>query len=254
VGVALFAFLFGTFFYLADYISMWWGVTQAIFTGGAGAAIIGGLYWKKGTAAGAWAGFVTGSSLTVAGIIAQQIAAFHNTSFFLNGTQIGFFSSLLAVAMYVGWSLATYHEDFNIDRMLHRGRYTAISIEVGDTPIKHQPQKIGWIRFLGFDDNFTHADKWIAGSVLAWTLLWFGVFVVGTLWNLISPWSTETWVHYSYFNGITLPVFFGVIGAVWFTWGGIVDMRALFRRLRHQRINELDDGTVVNNQNLDEAN
>jgi hypothetical protein len=30
-------------------------------------------------------------------------------------------------------------------------------------------------------------------------------------------------------------------------------MRALFRRLRVQKINPLDDGTVVGHQNLDEA-
>ena len=36
------------------------------------------------------------------------------------------------------------------------------------------------------------------------------------------------------------------------TWGGLRDMRQLFQRLRHQRVNALDDGTVVNNQNLDE--
>jgi hypothetical protein len=30
-------------------------------------------------------------------------------------------------------------------------------------------------------------------------------------------------------------------------------MRALFRNLREQRVNHLDDGTVVGHQNLDEA-
>jgi SSS family solute:Na+ symporter len=44
-----------------------------------------------------------------------------------------------------------------------------------------------------------------------------------------------------------------VITAIWFTWGGLRDMRALFRRLREQQVNHLDDGTVVGRQNLDEA-
>jgi SSS family solute:Na+ symporter len=253
IGVALFAFLFGTFFHLADYIAMWFGVTQAIFTGGAGAAIIGGLYWKKGTSAGAWAGFITGSTLTVSGIVAQQIWISHGGTFLLNGTQIGFISTILAVVMYVGGSFLTYREDFNLERMLHRGPYAAITKQVGDVPIVHHRQKLGWIRFLGFDDDFTRADKWIAFSVLAWTLSWFSVFVVGSIWNLIAPWSTETWIDYSYFTGISLPVFFAVVTAFWFTWGGVKDMRSLFRRLKGQRINALDDGTVVGHQNLDEA-
>ncbi|MCX6935665.1 MAG: hypothetical protein NTZ01_05690 [Verrucomicrobia bacterium] len=61
VGVALFAFLFGCFFKQTEYVVMWWIVTEALYIGGAGAAIIGGLYWKRGTTAGAWAGLLTGS-------------------------------------------------------------------------------------------------------------------------------------------------------------------------------------------------
>ncbi len=61
-----------------EYIFMWFQVTQAIFTGGAGAAIIGGLYWKKGTAQGAWAAVLTGSLLSVSGILLRQV---YNHSF-----------------------------------------------------------------------------------------------------------------------------------------------------------------------------
>jgi SSS family solute:Na+ symporter len=253
LGVACFAFLFGIFFHLTDYIIMWFGVTTAIFTGGAGSAIIGGLYWKKGNAYGAWAGFITGSVLAVGGIVAQQVAThYYDQSFFLNGVQIAFSSSIAAVFVYVTVSLLTYKEDFNIERMLHRGQYAAIQTLMGDTPIEHQIKKPGWIRFIGFDDNFTRGDKWIAGSVIAWGMSWFAVFVVISLWNLAAPWSTESWATYYHFTGISLPVFFAVVTGVWFTWGGVKDMHALFLRLREQRGNSLDDGTVINNQNLDE--
>jgi SSS family solute:Na+ symporter len=40
---------------------------------------------------------------------------------------------------------------------------------------------------------------------------------------------------------------------VWFTWGGIHDIRALFRRLREEHVCHFDDGTVINHSNLDEA-
>jgi SSS family solute:Na+ symporter len=252
-GVACLAFLLGTFFHVADYIAMWFWVTQAIFTSGAGAAIIGGLYWKKGTAAGAWAGFITGSFLSVGGIVAQQVYVYENLHCPLNGTQIGFLASLLAVAMYATVSLLTFREDFNIQRMLHRGPYAVITKLVGDKPIEHQKQKLGWIRYIGFDDNFTRRDKWVAGSVVGWSMFWFIVFVVVTIWNLIAPWKTESWARYYHFTGIGLPVLFSVITGVWFAWGGVADMRALFGRLSRQSVNPKDDGTVVNNQNLDEV-
>ncbi len=70
--------------------------------------------------------------------------------------------------------------------------------------------------------------------------------------DLVWPWSNESWTSYCHFTGISLPVFFAVVTAIWFTWGGLKDMRALFQRLRHQKINVLDDGTVVGSTNLDE--
>src|SRR5205814_1181949 len=68
VGVAIFAFIFGALFPLIEYVHIWWSITQAIFTGGAGAAIIGGLYWRRGTTAGAWTGLIIGSTLSIGSI------------------------------------------------------------------------------------------------------------------------------------------------------------------------------------------
>jgi SSS family solute:Na+ symporter len=247
LGVACFAFFFGVFFHLSDYINMWWSATMAIFTGGAGSAIIGGLYWKRGTSAGAWASFVTGSTLAVGGIIAQQVFASEGRTFPLNGVQIGFFSSLAAVAVYIVTSLLTHREDFNLDRMLHRGVYA--EAVVGKAPVGSKP---GWTRVLGFDENFTRGDKWIAGAVLGWSVFWFGVFLVVTTWNLLVPWQTESWARYYHVTGIGIPIFFSVVIGIWFTWGGLRDMASFFRRLSDHRVNALDDGTVRRHHNADE--
>ena len=69
--VALFAFCFSMVFTQTQYIALWWAVTSGVFTSAAGAAIIGGLYWKRGTAAGAWAGALTGATISLAGIAAS---------------------------------------------------------------------------------------------------------------------------------------------------------------------------------------
>lgn len=248
VGVALFTFAFGCLFKQTEYVIMWWAVTEAIYVGGAGAAIIGGLYWKKGTTAGAWAGLLTGSSLVVGGILARQI---WGDSFPLNGMQISFFGSILACVVYVAVSLMTCRADFNMDRMLHRGAYAVESEKKFETKSK---TRVTWGRLIGLDEHFTFGDKLLAGGLFGWSMIWFGVFIVGTTWNLISPWPTEVWSRFWFIVGIGIPIFFAAVTAVWFTWGGIRDMRLFFRRLKEERVDTLDNGMVVNHHNLGEPN
>ena len=69
--VAVFIFLFSYFFKQTDHIQMFFNGSAAIFVGGAGICIIGGLYSKKGTAIGAWTGLIIGA-LTAFGSIAIQ--------------------------------------------------------------------------------------------------------------------------------------------------------------------------------------
>ncbi len=248
IGVALFAFLFGTFYRQVDYIVMWWSVTTAIYVGGAGAAIIGGLYWKKGTTAGAWTALFAGSSLSVAGIIARQI----NDHFPLNPLQISFGATLVAIFLYVVVSLLTNKADFNMDRLLHRGVFAVIPAQLGEAaPIT--PKRTAWFaRLIGIDENFTSGDKWIAGVLSGWNFLLFSTFLVGTTWNYLAPWPISVWTSFWHIVGIGFPILFALITGIWFTWGGIKGMRRFFRNLREEKINHLDDGTVKSHQNLDE--
>ncbi len=247
LGVALFAFIFGINFRQTQYINMWWNVTTAVFVAGAGSAIIGGLYWKKGTTAGAWSAVIVGSMLSLLGITANEIYS----DFLLNGAQIGFFSTLCAIVVYVVVSLLTCKSDFNLEKMLHRGQYATIK------PLLHEPaiaphRFTWWEKMVGIDENFTAGDKWIAGSILGWSFFWFIFLIVGSVWNLVHPWPIAVWAGFWNINGIGIPVFFALLIGIWFTWGGLKDIRALFRRLRAEEINHLDDGTVGDHQNLDE--
>jgi SSS family solute:Na+ symporter len=245
-GVALFAFLFGCLFKQTEYVMMWWVVTEALYVGGAGVAIIGGLYWKKGTTAGAWAGLLSGSGLVTGGIIARQI---WGESFPLNGAQIAFFGSISACVVYGITSLLTCREDFDMDRMLHRGVYAVESEKKYETKSK---TRVTWGKLIGLDEHFTFGDKILAGGLFGWSMIWFVVFVVGTIWNLITPWPITVWSSFWYVVGIGIPIFFAFVTAIWFTWGGIRDMRAFFSRLREERVDALDNGMVVNHHNLDE--
>ena len=53
-GVAIFIFFFSLFFDQNQEIALYFAVTFAIFAGGVGAVIIGGLYWDRGTTEGAY--------------------------------------------------------------------------------------------------------------------------------------------------------------------------------------------------------
>lgn len=250
-GVAAFAFLFGALFQQTEYIVMWWQVTMAIYVGGAGAAILGGLYWKKGTTSGAWVALLAGSGLSVGGILARQ---FYGDAFPLNGTQISFAATLIALSLYVIVSLLTCRENYNMDRLLHRGIYADVKNIVENQQVE-APKEVRtnlWSRLIGITEEFSRTDRWIAAGLLAWSLFWFTIFVVGTFWNLVSPWPTSVWSKYWQIAGIGVPVAMTLITGLWFTWGGVRDIRSLFRNLRSQKINHLDDGTVVGHQNLDE--
>ena len=243
IGVALFAFVFGSFFRQTDYIQMWWSVTQSIFIGGAGAAIIGGLYWKKGTTAGAWSGLLTGSVLSTGGILAQQ---FKLTTH--NGVEIAFAAMLIAIVTYVVVSWLTCRSDFNMDRMLHRGAYAR-----ADEKTAAALSKLTWGRIIGYDENFTTGDKWVTGTLFWLSMVFFFIVLIGTIWNFVAPWSLATWSGYYHFTTIFLSVFFAVATTIWFTWGGISDSLALFRQLRAEKVNVLDNGLVVDHRNLDEV-
>ena len=118
-GVALFAFLFGLFFPLGDYIFFFMNVTGAIYMGGSGAVIIGGLYWSRATTAGAWAAMFVGSGLSVLGLVLPKAVP----NFPLNGNWMMLISMLAGIVTFVVVSLITYRRPHDMERLLHRGRY-----------------------------------------------------------------------------------------------------------------------------------
>lgn len=223
-------------------------VTGALYIGGAGIAIIGGLYWKKGTTVGAWAGLLSGSGLVTGGIIARQI---WGEAFPLNGAQISFIGSLSACLVYAIVSLLTYREDFNSERMLHRGVYAMEEEKKFETKSK---TRVTWGKLIGLDEHFTFGDKLLAGGLFGWSILWLVVFVVGTIWNLIAPWPISVWSQFWFFVGIGVPLFFAFATAIWFTWGGIRDMRVFFKRIKEERVDPLDNGMMVNHHNINDPN
>ena len=74
-GVALFIFLFSLLFQQNQKLALFFAITTAIFAGGSGAVIIGGLYWKRGTTTAAWTAMIVGAVISVGGVLVKQISS-----------------------------------------------------------------------------------------------------------------------------------------------------------------------------------
>ncbi len=263
-AVAVFAFFFSLLFRQTQYVILYFALTGTIYLGGAGSVIIGGLYWKKGTTAAAWVAMSLGGILGVGGVILEQLwqqplvpwllryfpdsvyLASHADRFPINGQVMWFIAMVSAIAAYILISLLTCKQDFNMERMLHRGPY-AVEAYALEPSIQLEPSI--WQKLIGIDENFTRGDRILSYAVFAWSMFWFGVFVVVTALNLISPWPTRWWAEYWYVVGILMPLGIGVVTSVWFTLGGVRDLRRLFRHLQTTQRNILDDGRVVDHRN-----
>ncbi|MHB2149633.1 sodium:solute symporter family protein [Calditrichota bacterium LG25] len=239
IGVAIFIYIFSLIFPLKQYIYLYFAVTGAIFTGGSGAVIIGGLYWKKGTTPAAWSALIIGSIIAVTGIILNQIYV----DFPINGQYFWAIAMGASSVTYIVISLLTCKKDFNLEKMLHRGKY---SIEGESTVVDKAPLK-GW-RLLGINKYFTREDKIIYFSAYIWTFAWVVVFIIGTIINLTTDVSDYAWITFwKIYVYITIVV--SIIVVVWFTIGGIKDYKNMIHILKTQIRDHKDDGTVIRDAN-----
>jgi len=285
VGVAVFAFCFSALLPQTTYINMFLAITGAV-TAGVGACIVGGFYWKKGTTAAAWAAMIGGAGVAVTGEVLTQtwkpwlypwlnatvpglLGSFNSllggisatipnlnwninpNEFFLNRMWISCFAVIVAIAAYLIATLLTYRQDFNLDRMLHRGPWAV----AGDEKIAESAmarRRFSFKTLIGITPEFTRGDTAISMSLFLYRIAWFVVFAAITLWNIPKAWRwpERWWINFWHVTCIWLPFIIAIVMVVWFTWGGLKDIRDLFVRLRTARRDAADDGTVVGHRNL----
>jgi SSS family solute:Na+ symporter len=263
IGVACFAFVFSTFFPQTEYIFLWWLLTGAVFSAGAGAAIIGGLYWKKGTASAAWAAAISGSVLCLLGILFGSfwpamlrilrpplihLGIHLPDKFWFNYQVSSFIAQLVAASVYVIVSLMTCRNGFNLERMLHRGQYA-----VSDEGRKSQRlrERFSLRNVFRFDENFTLGDKILSSSIFWWAMALVAVNLVILAWNFLwHRWPARWWADYWLILAIVVPFGVSFVTLVWFTFGGIRDMRLFFTALRNVHRDSRDDGRVIAHHNL----
>jgi SSS family solute:Na+ symporter len=127
---------------------------------------------------------------------------------------------------------------FDMDKMLHRGRY-AIADEtriVETVPVK------GW-KVLGMGREFTPFDKVIYIATYVWTLSWVVVFVVGTALNLTGTVGTASWMA---FWKAYVYIYLGtsIVVIIWFCTGGFINLRDMIRQLKTMTRDHTDSGYV----------
>ena len=243
LGVAVFIYFFSLLFQQSEYIFLFFAITGAIFAGGSGAVIIGGLYWKRGTAAAAWAAMITGSVIAVGGIVIHQI----QPRFFINGQMFWGLAMAASSIVYILVSLLGKRQAFDMDRMLHRGRY---DIKKETQVVEEQPLK-GW-KVLGMGKEFTRGDKFIYVMTYAWTFTWVMVFLIGTIINLTRDVGNGSWMSFWKIY-VWAYLVASVIVVIWFSTGGIINLKDMIRQLKTMKRDHRDSGFVVDGKNLDEV-
>lgn len=283
LGVGVFFLISSLFFVHLDYINMFITIMTSLWLGGAGPIMIFGLYSRFGNTTGAFCSLIFGSGFSITGFLLQRNWAGHVYPFLLNhgvvdkldnflrtvsspfnpwirwemnpvkfpinSLEIYFLAMIIGIIAYVTGSLLTWKGPFNLDKMLHRGEYAdpdSISLQSPWT------WKNIFNKLIGITPEYTTGDKVIAWCVFGYAfvynivLCFFGVL----LWNLISPWPKHWWSHYFFYTALVGGAIVGVISSIWFFWGGVIDLRRLFRDLEESTNDPLDDGRVLKDNQI----
>lgn len=240
VGVAAFVFVFSCIFRQSQHFMIYSMLSSAVFIAGAGICLVGGLYWKKGTTAGSWGAMITGAVICMTAILLEQYWVYaYDKSFpidFKWWAAIAMFSS---GGVYLLFALLS-NEAFNMDKMLHRGKYGIEGEHVAREPRRH----MRWLKVLGLSDEFSRFDKFIWWFTLLNGWLNSIYSLVVTIVHFKIGFSDEMWktVHLIRFWW-NLIIF--VPAAVFLTVGGFRDLFQFFRDLKQAKASDADDGRVV---------
>lgn len=280
IGVGFFFALGSHFMAQLDYINLFVSLAVAMWSTGAGPVMTLGLYWKKGTRQAAWAGLLTGMFLSIGYILIQRnwtdvvypFLAKNNLvelcdtmlSFLdapwgnlvewkmnelkcpVNSYEFSFFAGIFVMLLYIVVSLLTCKEDFNMDKMLHRGKYMDPNEPPKNLDIDWSPRNI-LRNIIGITPEYSKFDRFIAYGIFVHIFIYAFVlcFVCVLIWNCFAPWKIQYWSTYFLVNTLVVPAIIAVICFFWLGYCGVKELFQLFRDLMARKyVNEHDDGRV----------
>ena len=281
IGVGVFFYIGSTTMSQLDYVNLFIS-TMCSMWAAAGAMTLLGFYTRFGTTAGAWASLLTGCGLSLTYITMKQywtnfyvfleemgwldgfsrvieaisgpfepiiVWRVNPYKCFINAYEFTLIVNIIAYTVYIVVSKMTCKELFNLDRMLHRGKYNLDNLN---------QEKVSWSwrtvfsKLIGITPEYTFWDRVIARSIFSYSIIYsfFGTFVLVVLWNLFYSWPAEWWSRYFLVTALVVPGCVALIVAFWFGIGAVKDMKQLFVDLKKRKINFLDNGQVEGNMSL----
>lgn len=283
VFVGIFFFCGSSFMSQLDYISLFGTLMCTLWCGGCGPVLVFGLYTRFGTTAGAWSSLIGSVIIGSFGIFVQRNWADLVYPFLrdhgmlettgkiltavskpfnpyivwemnpvrcpINSYELYFITMVVTLILYIVVSYLTCKEPFNLERMLHRGKYSIDGVREIKSP---WTWKNVYNKLIGVTPEYTTGDKCIAWGYFFYSFVYrFGItFLVTFIWNMINPWPIEYWGIYFIVVSLTIPSIMAAVTAVWFGIGGVIDLRRMFRDLDAREANYLDNGMVEGNMSL----
>lgn len=275
--VGLVFFIGSIFLSQLDYIQLYCTIMGAIWVGGAGAVTLGGLYTRFGTTSGAYASLVTGAFIAGGGVLVQRNWPDHVYPFLqkmglidplddflqtisspfvpyirwemnpvkfpINSMELFFIAMISSVLAYCLVSLLTCRKPYDLDKLLHRGRY---NIELKNEQRTEWNRHSFIAKVIGITPEYTKTDKIIAWSVFSYSFIYsFILIFLGVIvWNWFYQWPEHWWGYHFFITTLVVPAVIGIVSTVWFMWGGIRDIRRLFKDLAERKANPEDNGIV----------
>ncbi|MEI6390413.1 MAG: hypothetical protein WCT12_04835 [Verrucomicrobiota bacterium] len=238
--VGLVAFVYSLFWKPNQSILMYFAMVNNVWLGPAGAVMLGGLYWKKGTTRAAVTTLVCGAALGIAYIVLRWgWTGWTGHEFPVNSQWVFLLTILFSVAVYVVVSCLDNQPAFNIDKMLYRGFYAAKG-----EPLPRLVPTRWWETIFGITPMFNRRDRLTAYLIVGYFLAWLGVFAAGMVYGLLADpgqWAwAKFWHVYLYISFVLL-----VGTTLWLGIGGLRDLRNLLRSLRSTERDFSDDGSVM---------
>ncbi len=281
--VAILIFCFSYFVPTKDFIMMFFQLSAAIFTGGAGVCIIGGLYWKHGTTAGAFSALIVGTTIAVAGILLQIFWQIDGTNgvwgiypwisavperleslrstlatldvipganivkgFTDNPTKCPLAGNWLQLVS-IGGAIVSYFLAPGIQAM--RGTLKAHNLEKmlhrGEYAVAgdHLAKPATGLKTLVPSAEFSRGDRIIYWAKIAWTVFFFGLFFAIIALHFWTDW-TDNRFWVEFWKYRTIAYIVLAFGfTIWFVTGSIFDIKFMIRKLRAARTEDDDRDT-----------
>ena len=283
ICIGIFFYLGSSYMAQLDYINLYVTLVCTMWLGGCGPVIVFGLYSRFGNTLGAWASLLNGVFMSLVGVLVQRnwadavypwlvrndlagitgriletVSSPFNPIIVwkmdavkcpINSYEWYFITMMVSLGFYFLFSWLAHEQPFNLERMLHRGKY---SLDGERIITSTWTWKNLYNKLIGITPEYSFWDKVIAWGYFSYSMIYrfFGTFVVVVIWNLFDPWPIQWWGYYFLIVFLVVPGIMAAFTAVWFGICGAIDLRAMFRDLKNRVSNPLDDGRVDGHMSL----